>query len=325
MNKMYQEYQRKGIAVRDLVYRQGLKELRKKRICSVQGCGKYVANNHAISRSLLKELADERHVYELFIQPLPTPTIGLQRIGIENSTVFKDLCPHHDNFFYQSIDQKNYDVYRYRNIIALNHRALRNEWFRKSVTYGTHKNCINDMMGHRISYEMMYDSLCSLPFNFRSINWHMNAVSKALNGEDEFIFKVFKYPYFEVAASELFTYEPNPYAKRTLLKTTGCFVPFSEIFLHIVPRKEEDATYIIVSSHKNDQFLLDDYIHKYIDGKLGKCLSDILLIHIEKWVCSRTFKNSYVDNNIDFLNVFKLEMPMNTFDRYTDENLFVRA
>src|SRR5690606_9824411 len=160
------------------------------------------------------------------------------------------------------------------------------------------------------------------PFNFKSLDWYMNSINKALNGEREFAYKIFKYPYFEVAASELFTYEPDPDSKRRFYKCTGCFVSFSEIFVHIIPRKSDNATYLIISSHMKDEGLLEDYIMKYIDLRLDKSLSDILLIHCEKWVCSKEFKNRYVDANIDFFEIFKLDMPMNTFDRYTYFNLF---
>jgi len=120
----------------------------------------------------------------------------------------------------------------------------------------------------------------------------------------------------------LFTYEPDPDSKRRLYKCTGCFVPFSEIFVHIIPRKSDNATYLIISSHTKDEGLLEDYIMKYVDLRLGKSLSDILLTQCEKWVCSEGFKKRYIDSNVDFLEVFSPDMPMNIFDRRTHLNLF---
>lgn len=311
-----------SIDYRNYFFRQGLAENRRKRICSVDGCEKSASNNHNISRSLLKDLAIDNHVYEIFLQPFPKPNVGLKSIGIENSTVFRDLCPFHDNYFYQSIDNKDFDVYAYDNIVKLNHRSLRNEWFRKNVTLGSHKSTLYNREEFNLGTKMMVESVINLPFNFRSIYWYMDRVNEALNGEEEFIYKVFEYPYFEVAASELFTYEPNPYVKRDFHRKVGCFVPFSEIFVYILPRIRDQKTYVVVSSHKNDKFLFDDYISKYVDGTLGKGLSDILLIQAEKWVCSKDFKERFVDNKIDFLDVFNLEMPMNIFDRQTSVNLF---
>lgn len=313
-----------SIAERNSIFKIELIENRRRRECSVEGCHNQASSNHNISRSLLKELADKKHVYELFLQPFPFPDIGLKKTGIEQSTVFRDLCPYHDNLFYQTIDQRDYDVTLYSNIVALNHRTLRNEWFRKSVTQGTHENSLASISKYSLANNMMRQSLINLPFNFRSLTWYMNRVSKALQGEQEFIYRVFEYPYIELAASELFTYEPNPDSKRNFYKGTACFVPFSEIFIHIVPRKKKSCTYVIVSSHKQDEFLFEDYISKYIDLQLGKCLSDILLIQAEKWVCSKAFKSLYVDGNVDFLKVFQLDMPMNAFDRYTNVNLFAK-
>lgn len=308
---------------RELMYRQGLNEYRRKRHCSIKGCNKFASKNHSISRSLLKELTEDNHVYELYLRPFPELKIELEKVGIDNSTVFRDLCPYHDNLIYQSVDKRGFDINSYNNIIALNHRALRNEYFRKSITFGTHENCIGKVTGSPIATYLMHESLKNLPFNFRSVRWYMDCLEKEkVMGENEFIFEVFQYPYFEVAATELFTYEPNPDVKRSFYKTTGCFVPFSEIFLHIIPRKEDEITYIIVSSHKNDINLFEHYIDRYIDKKLDKNLSDILLIQAEKWVCSKGFKAEFIDDKINFMKVFKVEMPMNVFDRYTKVNLF---
>lgn len=308
---------------RDLMYRQGLKEYRRRRKCSVDGCIRFVSNNHSISRSLLKELTEDNHVYELYLRPFPELKIGLERVGIINSTIFRDLCPYHDNLIYQSVDKGGFDIHNYNNIMMLNYRALRNEWFRKSITFDVHRNCIDKVKGSPVATYLMYESLKSLPFNFKSVNWYMDCLEKEKKSNtEEFLFEVFQYPYFDLAATELFTYEPNPDVKRDLYKTTGCFVPFSEIFLHIIPRKKEEITYVIVSSHSNDKYLLEHYIERYIDRKLDKNLSDILLIQTEKWVCSKEFKAQFVDGKIDFMEVFKVEMPMNVFNRYTEENLF---
>ncbi|GEM_PF-2593946 len=312
-----------SIDYRNFLFRQGLIETRRKRICSVEGCGKYASNNHCVSRSLLKGFANNNHLFELYLEPFPIPDIGLKSIGIEKCTIFKDLCPRHDNFFYKDIDKKNYDINSYSNIVALNHRALRNEYYRKSVTLGTHQNTLKSRADINLGARMLEDSLATLPFNFKSINWYMEKINAELAEEKgEFLFKVFNYPYFEVAATELFTFEPNPYAKRELYRITGCFVPFSEIFVHIVPRKEVKTTYVVISCHEKDKFLFEDYIRKYVDGNLAKPLSDILTIQAEKWVCSKSFKAEFIDGKIDFLDVFKVEMPMNIFDRCTEINIF---
>jgi len=52
-----------------------------------------------------------------------------------------------------------------------------------------------------LAVPMMIRSLTNLPFNFKSITWYMNSINNALNREKEFTYKMFKYLYFEAAAS----------------------------------------------------------------------------------------------------------------------------
>lgn len=148
---------------REMMYRQGLTEYRRRRRCSIDGCNELAAKNHSISRSVLKELTEDNHVYELYLRPFPKLKVGLEKVGVDNSTIFRDLCPYHDNLIYQSVDKRGFDINNYNNITALNHRALRNEYFRKSITFGTHKNCVDKVTEAPVATYLMYESLKNLP------------------------------------------------------------------------------------------------------------------------------------------------------------------
>jgi hypothetical protein len=302
------------------------KGIRKVRKCSYKNCGRSTAKNHGISQAMLYNMADGNYVYELGVNPWVPGMLAYGRKGIGEATVFQELCNSHDHKLFESIDQPEIEL-SYENLVLMAYRALLRERFKKTVkleSYGVFSDEFNDVNNGMVSEA--HEKHHMFKFNLESIKWYEKALINELdNPYANFIFKVLEYPYFPIAGSELFTYEPDEitHLKRTIFYRNGVLDPFADVFLNLIPSKNQNKLIVTIGAHQKDGFLLQILFRQLKKKSIFKSLSDILCLHVEDWVCGETFYNDYLKGREgDIVKLFAASSHHSVIARSTRFNIF---
>lgn len=250
-----------------------------------------------------------------------------EKVGIREGTTFSGFCSLHDNLLFSPIDNVNVDLKNEKNLLLFNYWA----------TIQENVNKLNKKETYQLAFDRFkfYDYPLNPYFDLRigeigldeEVNdWYSNELLKSFElQKHEFLFRVIDIPYVEVIASELVTFEPPGITglKRRLFDVYRVVVPFSNLYMQIIPDSKKEHTSIILSMHKNDQYVLA-YLFDYFKSlNPEKMLSDFLLLYFELWVGSENFYNHNLKPlKEDIERIFIETAKQSAIERETKVNIF---
>lgn len=311
--------------VRKDYYNLEIKVRGKTRTCFYPRCYKKTIGSHNISEAFLATLAEDGHVRCLNIHPYK----GLEfaRIGIRKATCFEGFCPEHDAMLFKQIDIPGIDLNSKNNLLLMNYRACIQEQLKKINRGEVYHESAKQLQ--RYDFELIpYFKTVSkqYQFNYAVNNWYANQLLAAIDtGDNSFLFRHITTEYIPVAASELFTLEPQFVSalRRKCFTKTNVLMPFSDIYIHIVPAFDKSHSTVILSMHRKDEAVLLNFYKYLSELSSTKMLSDLLLLYLELWVCSESFYLAFIKERMDTIkSIFSNTSIQVPNDRETLVNIF---
>lgn len=298
----------------------------KRRICSYSQCSNHAIRSHNISEALLSLIVEEGRVRKFNVHPYKG--LEFESIGIRMATTFSGFCSQHDTSLFSSIDSVSVDLSNIENLLLFNYRATIQEKINKVNKSDIYEN--SGKLFERYGYPLVpyyYQRVKEYKFNYEVDNWYAGELlSSIASTESNFLFRCFEIPYQDVIASELFTLEPNDITalKRRVFERYRFLLPFSNLYVHIIPNKKKRFSNLILSMHKKDEEVLSFLYSKLISLSMDKVLSDFLLLYLESWVCSESFYRKFIYSKKQLIEVlFTKTASQEAIARETDINLFI--
>jgi hypothetical protein len=307
----------------EALQRKGEKKIRK---CSFGNCVADTAKNHCVSQSFLKNICSDGYIRELTVSPWVDGMLLYKKKGIGEATTFHGLCSVHDHKLFEPIDRLEIET-TYDNLILLAYRSLLREKLKKTIkmeAYGAFSTEFRHVRNEMVRQTALKSS--QFRFNLLSVKWFEDLLIKEIVlPAGNFVFRQIDFPYFEVAGSELFTYEPDhvTHFKRQVYEGGKVLMPFSDIFVNLIPSKKENKLIMTVGAHVKDTALVDDLLRQLSSDEPLKSLSDILFLQVGDWVCSEAFYRQYLDGKIPkIVDLFKETAGVGVIHRATTFNVF---
>jgi len=309
----------------EALQRKAAKKIRK---CSFNDCVGDTAKNHCVSQSFLRNICSEGYVRELNVSPWVDGMLLYQKKGIGEATTFHGLCSTHDHILFGPIDRPEIEI-TYDNLILLAYRSLLREKLKKTIkmeAYGIFstefKNVRSDMVRQTALKSRQFR------FNLLSVKWYEDAlIGEISKPTGNFVFRQIDFPYFDVVGSELFTYEPDhiTHLKRQTYSEHKTLLPFSDIFLNLIPSRMDNKLKVTIGGHIKDAGLIDHLHYQLASGDPLKSLSDILFLQVGDWVCSEDFYRQYLHSKVPtIVDLFKETANVGAIHRTTRFNVFER-
>lgn len=309
-----------------------LKTQKKKRQCSYPGCISQAIGSHNISEAILSTFSNKGHIRMFNIHPQKGFDVSF--VGIRRATRFSGLCSQHDSKLFKTIDQPDVDLLDYKNVLLFNYRATIQEELlkaHKTELYGSVVTAFSQLQYPQILYyteiiSFYEQRIKEIVFNNLVTKWYShNLLQDYYNSTNNFVFKILKLPYFEIAASELFTFEPHTISqlKRKLFYKYGHLQNFSHLFIHIIPDPSKRFLTAVLSMYRDDLEILNWYYEYLLQQDLKKVLSNFLLLYLELWCCSDKFYHEFIKPKTGEIKKMFLETSsQNAITRETDIFLF---
>lgn len=300
------------------------KVLRKKRICVYPGCSNIAIGSHNISKAILSTIAHKGHVR--MFKVVPYKGFGLPSVGINKATRFSGFCSDHDSQLFQPIDLPEANIDDEKNLLLLNYRATVQEQLLKTYKTEFYSLALHTF-GNPNEYPFSYyrRRVHEIKMNLHICQWYGDRILGSLEGSsNEFVFKKIELPFYEVAASELFGFEPTFFSsmKRKVFDRFGFLQPFVTLFVHILPDTRKRNSFIIISTHKKDEEVLNWFFEHLSAQGPQKALSDLLLLYLELWCCSEQFYLTYIQPKKEEVKaMFARTADQNTTERETEIRL----
>jgi hypothetical protein len=298
----------------------------KKRSCFYPGCNNPTINSHAISQHVLSRIAEKGHVRML--RHHPYKSFEFASVGIREATIFSGFCAQHDTALFKDIDKPGDDLGAPRTVLLMNYRATVREQVTKLNRRETYAGSVDAADSINYPATDYYSSrVDEYAFNYMVSEWYSSELLKGRDTKTPGIeYSGFRLPYYELAASELISFEPDSITKLKRSLMTRCipvFHPFSELYVHIVPLADKSATMLILSMHEKDRAILD-YLTDYFQSISHEAmLTDILVLYLEGWACSEHFYQKFIlPNQERIFGVIDATVLYSAPGRSTSLNLF---
>lgn len=309
--------------IRNELQKLEIKARKQKRLCGFPNCSQSAIRSHNISEDVLSTFSEKGHIRVLNINPWKGG-LEIRSIGIDDATIFFGFCSKHDDKLFRSIDSTEMDV-TYHNILLMNYRSSIQEKIKKKIKTEYYSAFLIKFSGTNNPFiSLLTERVEQFKFNFKSINWYVKELLNSIEKKDKaFIYEVLEFPYYDVAASELFSFEPDFFSQIKRDSSNCHFIPFSEIFIHLIPRKKQNKLLVVVCSHEKDSGVFEVFLDLLKEKEKSKALSDILVLYLELWACSEMFYLKYLQPKMSELNRLFLETAhLSTVVRKTNINIF---
>lgn len=309
--------------IRNELQKLEIKARKQKRSCSFPNCSKSAIQSHNISEGVLSTFAEKGHIRVLNINPWKGG-LEIKSIGIDEATTFFGFCSVHDNSLFRSIDTTEMEV-TYRNILLMNYRSTMQEKIKKTIKTEYYSAFLNQFPELNNSFiSLLSERVEQFKFNFKSIHWYEKELQNSMEeNNNAFLYEILEFPYYDVATSELFSFQPDFFSQIKRESSSDHFIPFSEIFIQLIPRKKENRLLVAISSHEKDSGVFEVFLDLMKEKSKAKALSDILLLYLELWACSEIFYQKYLEPKISDINrLFSETAHLSTVARKTNINIF---
>ncbi|QEM09076.1 hypothetical protein [Mucilaginibacter rubeus] len=300
---------------------------RKVRICSIPGCRERTVKNHCVSQALIGSFSEDGHLRTLIVNLWITGGLMFRQTGVRDVSTFHGLCNGHDHTIFSPVDSATMDTKNYHNQLLLSYRSLLNEKLKKTnkreaycMFYQEHKGST------KTGVQLAKRHSAQFEYNLLSVaSYEQQLLDEIAYPKGCFIFNVLEFPYFGVAGSELFSYEPDEitHLKRANHFRFNVLDPFADIFVHIVPSKEKNKLDVVVGAHEKDELALKYFYDHLKNTEPLKSLSDLLFLFVGDWVCSETFFRDYLQGyEHELVKIFSYTSTVSATSIATFYNLF---
>ena len=304
-----------------------LRATKKQRKCGFKDCREPTARNHTVSNCLINNFVENGHVRMLAVDPWKSYNLSFNRVGSNEATTFHGLCNAHDSEVFLPIDKVDLNPFLYQNQILLAYRSVLQEKLKKTIKKEVYSQ-FSDEFKHISNPGVLRARKFSKMFEYNLFNavWYEERLLSDLeNNTQKFLFKTLKLPYFDLAGSELNTFEADASInlKRSFYESYGHFEPFADIFISLLPNPNKEYLTAVLGSHEKDNKKLFALYEQLNNTPPLKCLSDILLLYMDGWVCSEHFYNKHLKHQLQlFAKVFEKTSEISASLRHTSFNLF---
>lgn len=298
-NKDIREFQK--------IYSGILKNLRNKKWnCIVDSCENKSINSHFLQQNgILNNISEDNHVIEVkqtdtFSWSKDQPPLSFKRVSVKKALSLDLFCNPHDSEIFKQVETAPVDFTNYKNHLLLSYRVTCAEIRKKEINIETFTRLLNsNSLKGKLPLDHYKTFLEGTKMGIKDLNEYKQKFEKELNTEnEEFEFKVFKYPLIKVYCSAAF----SPYETRQ--------TPFEDsllnyVFIHIIPNEKE--LYVIVGFHKeNIKPYITDYINSWRNLSMQELelnLTNLFATKVENWGLSPLiYENMNEQLKTDFIN-----------------------
>jgi len=292
--------------------------------CIIDGCVEVAINSHLLQKNgILNNVTEKGHIIEIkatdiFSWSSEKAPIAMKRVGINNAFSLSLFCSKHDTSIFKEIETHPLEMDNYRNQLLLSYRVVCAEIRKKELNLELKTRILNSKTLYvLINREYVETFITGTKIGIKDLRHYKDIFEKELEkAENEFVFKVFKYPLIKVYGSATF----SPLEKHILNPIQN--TPFNSVFIHVIPY--ENNLNIIVGYCKN---FVSDWIIKYVTGwenlnsnQLELKLTDLFAARIENWGLSPNIHEKISKQTLDEFMKYLHENSMN-FEEGQETNL----
>jgi hypothetical protein len=291
------------------------------RQCFEPSCNETAINSHILQKNgVLSQIEEDKHVYLLSTNQI-TGDLAFKRIGVNNAFSFKGFCNYHDTAIFSPIEQDSFDAFDYKTQLLICYRGMLNEQRKKEVLVDLHRAILSS---NKLKNYVDTTAVGRLITNEReAIKDYIeltNFIRQDLSSnENNFYFSCKIVEKLDICTSSSFNIETR--AEMTRLSAKG-----------VIKSRLNCLTVNILPYHGKTLIMIG-----CLNKSLGKCLKyfidfntnpikfagDILLKHIETWVCSpRFYLESIKPIEKEFLSEFKLYPTFKSYSESSKINIF---
>lgn len=291
------------------------------RECYEPSCKTAAINSHILQKNgVLTQIQEENHVYSLSTNQI-TGELAFRRIGVNNAFSFKGFCNHHDTTIFSSIEQESFEANDYKNQLLLCYRGILNEQRKKEVLIDLHTTFLsNSKTKDHIDSVAVRRLITNERHAIKDFIELSTYIANDLSSDTEsFYFSHKVIDRLDVCTSATFNVETREDMLR--LSTQGrLHERLNSIIVNILPYRNKTLILIGCLIKSIDKCL--PYYAEFNKDPF-KFSSDILLKHIETWVCSPTFYLQTIKPiEKDFLHEFSLYPTFKPYSAHTRINIF---
>lgn len=261
---------------------------KKKRKCIIANCNNHSINSHLLQRNgLLKTISVDSHLIERkLIDPNKFSRnkhpFEFKRVGLKNAFSLSLLCNKHDSEIFKPIESLSVNFESYESQLLLSYRATLAEIRKKEIALDKFQGILDSkVLNGEIDRLPIENTLRGFQYGINDLKVFKNLFeSEFSTNNNNFIFKVFKYPLIKIYASAIFS--PD---KTFSLNSENPSIHYEQIFIHLLPLENE--LLIICGYHKQYQNrFVRKYVKNWVDlnsNKLGIRLTKLFCDRIENW------------------------------------------
>ncbi|QHT71119.1 hypothetical protein GXP67_32925 [Rhodocytophaga rosea] len=278
----------------------------RKRVCFVDGCGKYAINSHILQKNgIINSISENNHVYQLLADNFKEHYYCFKKKGINEAYTFKGFCGsddhNHDSELFKNIEQNSINLNDYYSQLLFSYRSLVYKLREREITK---EIALEWYMNPELSIRMDR-AMGRNWYTVESANIEMsikdalvaketveNEIHQNSTGQGYFQFHKRVIPRIEICCSQCFNYE---LANETTIAQVMGYESLTIIFFNIIPY--QDQTVLLIGYPKDKASICGKYFDSMLtmsEKDLKKRISDLLLLFGDDWLCSPRIYLNYL-------------------------------
>lgn len=274
------------------------REQAKKEICGCMypNCSNNAINSHIMQKNgVLSSISNDRHLWELSVNPFKDEFSVFRRVGINNIYTFLGFCNEHDTNLFKKIESKEgIDLNDYESCLLLALRTACNEYRLKEIIIRWYEYLLNNDTEEEYGKQILSQNIIKNQLGLKDLDFYIQAMWNDLqNKTQSFVFNHRKMEKLELCLNSIYTYDTSLEMRDYILKNGKDMERTSGIFISFFPYNDESI--LLMGYHKSDESKVKSFVNLFFkenEKRVKTRISSLIIFNCETWVCSNELYHS---------------------------------